>query len=135
MEAFTLTAPGNELSLSNRPLLCLSYDECSANLALYVYLYYFARLRVLALRDIFHREWNDTKLALMASGVWWVVLLTTLAYNFVHGPWANAAWFGKLVEGCQDFVAKSPHGSPLFEEFYERICADLGKPPRGSSNK
>ena len=124
-------ATGCELSLSNRPLICLQFDECSSSLAMYLYLAYKAHLRVVVLRDIYHREWNDVKLGLQWADVWWVVVLTTLAINLPHGPWGGSAWFHQMVEAMKDMVQRSPHGSPLFDEYDSAICRDRGADPSG----
>ena len=50
------------------PVLVLSFDEASTNLAATQFLGYKAGLRILWLRDIFHREWNDCLLALQNCG-------------------------------------------------------------------
>ena len=38
-------------------------------------------LRFVAMRDVFHREWNDVKLAPGDEQVWWVILLITMVFN------------------------------------------------------
>eukprot|EP00974_Lingulodinium_polyedra_P089510 8679701-Lingulodinium_polyedra.AAC.1 len=48
------------------------------------YLGYAKGVRLLALRDVFHREWNGISFALKAVGVW-AVVLTTIAYNPLGG--------------------------------------------------
>ena len=125
---FTREAAGAETPLCDRPLMSLHYDECSANLAMYLYMAYALKMRVVAFRDIFHREWNDVRLALQSAGVWWAVLLSTLIFNFPHGPWEGSAWFGQLVQGITDFAKRSPAGSPLLDEFWSAICRDGGGP-------
>eukprot|EP00974_Lingulodinium_polyedra_P023188 2238155-Lingulodinium_polyedra.AAC.1 len=69
---------------------------------------------MVALRDPFHREWNDTKLALQRAGCWWAVLLTTVVYNMAYGPWESKSWFHKLQEGAQEYWAKATPGDLLF---------------------
>eukprot|EP00974_Lingulodinium_polyedra_P058590 5641606-Lingulodinium_polyedra.AAC.1 len=46
-------------SLLDLPVLALHYDEGSPGLAMYHWMAYAGSLRVVGLRDIFHREWND----------------------------------------------------------------------------
>ena len=80
-ENFTTSPPGNDGELSDKPLLCLHFDECSSNLGMFLFMLYTLPLRLVAFRDLFHREWNDIKLALQAAGVWHAVLLSTLIFR------------------------------------------------------
>ena len=64
---------GDARPLGERPLLVLSFDEASPNMAMFFYMAYHLRLRVVAIRDVFHREWNDAKLAVKGADLWWVV--------------------------------------------------------------
>jgi len=44
---------------ASRPLLVTPFDECSANLSWANWLAYSQDIRIIAIRDIYHREWND----------------------------------------------------------------------------
>ena len=99
--SFLRHAPGFENPLQDRPLLVLWYDECGSNLSLYSWLAWHHQMRIVGVRDIYHREWNDTKLCLQASNLWGTVLLMTVVFNMVYGPWSGAGWFCKLQEGMQ----------------------------------
>eukprot|EP00974_Lingulodinium_polyedra_P040874 3928536-Lingulodinium_polyedra.AAC.1 len=68
--AFAPDAPGSADPLPSRPLLCLHYDEASSNLSLIMWMVYKAQMRVFPCRDIFHRQWNDTQLAVKQAGLW-----------------------------------------------------------------
>ena len=72
--------------LRDRPLLVLHFDEGSPNLAAGQWLLYKAEVRMCFIRDVFHREWSDTCLAAKASGLWHVVLLTSVLHNLPYGP-------------------------------------------------
>ena len=129
LSAFTREAPGMDASFSRRPLLTLHYDECSVNLSLWAWAAYCKQMRIMAIRDVFHREWNDVKLALKAAGLWWVVLLTTIAFILPFGAWKGSSWFEQMKEAIADQVARSPHGSILVDELCEGLCRDQGATP------
>eukprot|EP00974_Lingulodinium_polyedra_P030085 2897503-Lingulodinium_polyedra.AAC.1 len=63
---------------------------------MYLWLGYAARARVLAVRDIFHREWNDVCLSLKGAGVWSTVVMTSVLFNLPYGPWEGQSWWGQL---------------------------------------
>ena len=60
------------------PTLSLSYDECSANLAMVGFLTDYLGLRILGIRDIFHNEWNDVCCASKSCGLRWAIGLTSI---------------------------------------------------------
>ena len=127
--------PTGEFSpLASRPLLVLCQDEGSPGFAMVWFLLYKTKARVLSLRDPFHRFWNDVCAALKGCGLWWPVLLTTVAFNFTHGPWAGAAWWEKLVGGAREYFQLEDVDSPLFSSFYAAICRDKGLPAVGTTS-
>ena len=68
-------------------------DEASPSYAMWWYLFFHCRLRMVLVRDVFHRQWNDAKLTLIRKGLWWVVLLTTVMFNMPFGPYdARSFW-------------------------------------------
>eukprot|EP00974_Lingulodinium_polyedra_P100409 9725997-Lingulodinium_polyedra.AAC.1 len=79
-------------------------------------------------RDIFHREWNDCTQAIKHSGLWWVILLTTMAWNLCYGPWEGCAWYEKIKGGASEFFALERATNPLFSALYGRICQDQKLP-------
>eukprot|EP00974_Lingulodinium_polyedra_P041032 3943298-Lingulodinium_polyedra.AAC.1 len=96
------------------------------------WLTYSAGLRVLGLRDVFHREWNDTKAAVKAGGLWWVVVWTIVVYNLPYGPWDGGSWWQKMLEASQAAQQHSGPSGLLFGAFYPKICADRGDAPTGT---
>eukprot|EP00974_Lingulodinium_polyedra_P094481 9158313-Lingulodinium_polyedra.AAC.1 len=84
---------------------------------------YQAKLRVLGIRDIYHREWNDTTLALKACSLWYVVLLTAMAMNLPYGPWDGSAWMGKMVESAQTMRDRTMPGE-LWARLHDLIQKD-----------
>eukprot|EP00974_Lingulodinium_polyedra_P073363 7102802-Lingulodinium_polyedra.AAC.1 len=127
-----LPQPGADLPLLAKPLLVLVQDEGSPNTAVYWYLRGALGLRVHLVRDVFHREWNDCKLALHRSKLWGVVLLMMLSFNVAYGPWEGAVWFAKVSEGARDLFSKLRSSDPLWRCFYEAICHDKSEPCTGS---
>ena len=133
LDTYTNEAGGNDEDVSGKPLLVLHFDEASSNLALFCWMYYHLRLRVIGMRDIFHREGNDVLLALKSSGLWYVILITTVVFNLPCGPWDGAGWWHKLIESARDFVELCPDGSRLFDELYAGLCKDEGSTPYGGT--
>jgi hypothetical protein len=108
------------------PTLVLHMDEGSIGFASPWYLQYHLDMRVVFARDPFHREWNDVRGALAASGLWWVILLTTNAFNLTYGPWEGAAWYEKLKLGAAEYCGLERATNPLFSAMYPSICRDKG---------
>ena len=80
-------SPDAFLPIQDRPLLVFSMDQGSVGYSAWWFFSYHLQGRTVLLKDVFHREWNDCKLAIQSSKLWWVVLLTTAAYNLCYGPW------------------------------------------------
>ena len=70
----------------------LSMDQASTGFAAIWFLNHHLCLRLVAMYDPFHREWNDTKNAIRDEGFWWVILMSTFVYNMPHGPWESCAF-------------------------------------------
>ena len=109
------------------PTLILHLDEGSPGYALMWFLMYGLPMRVVAMRDPLHRQWNDARLALSRSRHWWIVQLTSTCINLPFGPWDGSAWWERLVSQAQDFAVRSTQWSPLFMSLYSLICKDLGE--------
>ena len=107
------------------PVLVLHLDEGSPAFAMCWFLSFHTKTRIVFIRDIFHREWNDVRLALGDSNAWWIVLLTTVVYNLPYGPWDSQAWWGKMQDASTDYQARAGPTSPLFMVLYEEICQDF----------
>ena len=138
LAAFLPTAPGEgqpPVALSRRPCLVLSFDEGSPNLALSYWLLYKARIRALAIRDVFHREWNDCQGAVKGAGLWWVVIATTLIYNLGYGPWQGSAWFHRMSESASDMVHRAGAQGELFRRLVADIVRYRGGTPTGTQEQ
>eukprot|EP00974_Lingulodinium_polyedra_P033763 3246390-Lingulodinium_polyedra.AAC.1 len=90
-------------------------DEGSVGIAAWWFMAHHLPCRTLLVKDIFHRQWNDAQMAIRGSGLWWVVLLTTMAYNLCYGPWEGSGWFSKVVDGAREYFGKERTQSPLFQ--------------------
>ena len=123
------------MPLHCRPTLVLHFDEASPNIVMYCWLLYHMGLRVMAVRDVFHREWNDVQLAVKATGLWHVVLLSSLAFNLPYGPWDGSKWSHLMLEAARDLCAHEDVAGPLFSAFYELICQDRGETPSTLAHK
>ena len=121
---FMEDAEGSTGDLCKRSVLVIFLDEASTNMAMAMWLQYKVRLRMIFIRDVFHREWNDVSLAVRHTGLWWVVLLSSLAFNLPFGPWDGSGWWEQLKEGARDLLANAPHGGPLFDALYSALCKD-----------
>ena len=106
--------------------LVLHMDEASPGYAMYWFLALKMKLRIVVIRDVFHREWNDVRLALSGSGVWWAVLLTIVAWNMPFGPFASGRFWEMMQDAVRLLVARSGFSNPTFRALYALICNDLG---------
>lgn len=122
-------APAPKVPPTELPTLILQEDEGSVGYSLHWYLLYQQRLRFVHFRDIYHREWNDVKLAIKSCGLWWAVLLSSVALNIHWGPWLTQAWFQKHKEGADEFFRKCTPADPLFLHFYEELAREQGIEP------
>ena len=134
LSAFTRFARDTVLCLSKRPLLVLFFDECSVNLAAVNWAAYKGQLRIIGIRDIFHRENNDVSLALKRADLWHVVILTTVVFNLPYGPWQGSAWFSQMQDAARDLLKRAPTGGRLFDFLYEAIARDRKETPTGTTH-
>ena len=63
------------------------------------------------MRGTYHREWNDTKLAVQRTGLWWVVLLTTISFP------AFATMIPALYSQTKERVVEQLKGQYGFKRF------------------
>eukprot|EP00974_Lingulodinium_polyedra_P018251 1765395-Lingulodinium_polyedra.AAC.1 len=93
------------------------------------------KLRVLLVRDIFHREWNDVRAAAKSSDLWWAVLLSTMVFNLSYGPWEGAAWHEKLKGSALELQAKVSPNDRFFQAFFPNLCRDRNIPVDGTTGQ
>lgn len=81
--------------------------------------------RATTTEDPWHRCCNDIKEAMVASGVWLVVLEHSVVYNTPTGPWSSGS-FGAQIRGATvDFFEVNSFMCEPFRIFYSRIASDL----------
>ena len=71
----------------------LSMDDACHSYAMSLSFDLICRLWIVLTRDVFHTECNDVKLGLAPAGVWYVVVLTTVAFDMLHGPYLSGAFW------------------------------------------
>ena len=113
----------------------LHMDEGSPAFAMTWFLCFHLNARFAAVRDAFHQEWNDIRLALGEQKLWWVVLLTTMVYNSPYGPWKSTKWCGVVTGSAVSYTAFAKWTSPLSNVLYELICEDQGIAPSGRAEQ
>ena len=96
---FDMTVPENPKS---SPLCVFHFDEGPKDLPAFWYLPA-KGYRVLPLNDVLHRTSRDMGDAAKASGNWSMVLDTSAALNYDHGPFMSCANFAKNVEAAEDY--------------------------------
>lgn len=105
--------------------LVLHLDEGSPAYSMTWFLVFSCRLRMIPIRDIHHRIWNDIKNSINDAGLWHIILLTTVVFNMPFGPWDGGAWFVKMKEQSEEMMQSLSPSNPLFDALYELICIDL----------
>ena len=87
LKAFADSPTGRQQALvGERKLLVLHMDEGSVGFSGTWYLQYKAGVRCAAIRDIYHREWNDATLALVDCALQWVVQQYGVICNLPRWP-------------------------------------------------
>ena len=119
--------------LSIPPTLVLHLDEGSPAYSMTWFLSHHKDLRIMAQRDIYHREWNDIELALSGAMLWHVVILMFVVFNMPFGPWESHAWWNKIRESAERMLETMHPSNPLFSAFYGLICKDLDLDKRGTA--
>ena len=80
------------------------------------------RVRGARARDRSHKTANAIKLASVESGDFLTVLETTVANNYLHGPFKGNANINAVFLHGRRWVKHSTHRNPLFQQFYGAIC-------------
>lgn len=116
-----------------RPTLVLFGDEGSLGYSMNWYLVYYVGLRLLPVRNTFHRQCNDCKLAVSDFGLWCVIQLATIPFNLNFGPWESTAWFSNIVQMAERLLETIDAANPQHTALYALICKDMGHyEPKGS---
>ena len=117
-----------------KPTLVLTGDEGSPGYCMNWFLNYWQGVRLLPVRDWFHRRWNDCKLSVSDAGLWFVVQLATIPFNLNFGPWEGCAWFARTKVMSEELIQSLTPDNPLYSALYELMCQDLQIPPEGTAN-
>ena len=78
-------------------------------------------------RDRAHKVTNAIKLSAVESGLYVVILETTVAWNLPSGPWEGDAVFASLVEAGSSYLNTSDHHDVLFQLLYPDIALETGR--------
>ena len=79
--------------------------------------------------DVFAHDCHaSVRSAIVAAGLWLVVLEVALSINFMHGPFGGAGNFADLSgAGVEYFqMVEEQDDDELFDAFYKPIAKDLG---------
>ena len=104
-------------------LLITGYQE-GKQWAGFNYLKYKMQLNFEAMRDPYHRRWNDMLATIMRSCFFSVYYHTTLIMNNRFGPWENCAWWRQLQELSADLGNMLEPNCPLLMRLWPDIQMD-----------
>jgi hypothetical protein len=113
------------IPLEQLPLLVLTEDEHSVNMAAQWYLLYVKRLRMATWPDPWHRLWNDCMEGVKAAGFNLIIQLTTLCMNLPYGPWEGQKFFHEVAEAGADLLQLVDAEDPLLLDLAPQIAAEL----------
>lgn len=117
-----------ELPKSVRPELHMMSDCGSVGFAMGLWLYTRGRCRGSFSTDVFaHDTHNSVQGAIVASGLWLVVLEVALVLNFTCGPFGSDANWEDLKSASLDCYAFMDTDDQMFDTFYYPIARDLNK--------
>ena len=111
-----------------KPTLVFTGDEGSPAYSMIWFLVYWQGVRLLPVRDWFHRRWNDCKNSVSDAGPWYVVQLAATPFNFNFGPWEGCAWFARIKVMAQSLMQSLTPSNPLYtgEPRYHSIVGSHG---------
>eukprot|EP00438_Fugacium_kawagutii_P036662 Skav236023 [mRNA] locus=scaffold1524:87232:91566:- [translate_table: standard] len=129
----TVAAPmvPDHIDLAKLPVLVSISDQGPVNVPALNYLMYSKQALLLTSQwDVFHRCWNDIKLAGKRSlgGIWNVVLQLTLLFNVNYGPFGSGSWFHKKRSTLEEFLATHSYTSSCFDQYQGLICLERRMP-------
>lgn len=95
--------------------LSLSIDQGSDGWSAANYLLYHERAAIVVVKDLHHRLWNDTWLALSRSQWRPFMTLAMTTLNMDHGPWSSHRWFEEGVAVCRAYQEIAGPDCALFQ--------------------
>lgn len=113
------------------PRLVLSLDQGSDNLAMAHALQYGESfdLNLSVFWDFSHAGWNDVRASLKACGRWGWFLVSMVAFNSLHGPWAECGFYEKMRAGANEYLlmlSREGTDCPLLSFYLEEILVESG---------
>lgn len=107
------------------PTCTVAVDQGSDGWGALHFLAYKANACVLVLKDMNHRLWNDTWLALQDAGMKPLIVMMMVVINSDHGPWQDAKWMEEAREAAWLYSRQASTECPLFEGFFEGMVGDM----------
>lgn len=124
-------APGGALGVGRGGMLGLNIDQHSVGWCAVNFMKYGLGLKVEATPDVFHRCWNDVKLAMGRSGWWESVLLSSIWINVNFGPWGGAKFWRETQGAAEEyFKHNASETCGLFLALLPHIAVDRGEEER-----
>ena len=74
--------------------------------------------------DNSHRCNNDLQGALRSTGLWSTFLVMMILWSVSYGPFHSAAWWRKVQEHGEEYMAKVDSSDALFQAMLPRIASD-----------
>lgn len=127
VEQFPLgrTFSAQDLPIAPRSL-AIAADEQATQWSALNFLCWKLRLTMTMTGDVFHRSFNDIKLAVRRSGMWTIYCQALIHRNIAYGPWQNAAWFNLMMEEAGQLAEKMSDTDPLLMKLWPLILQDRG---------
>ena len=109
--------------LHTRPMITVAVDQGGDGWSGLHYLQS-KRARLTMVNDTSHRVWNDTQLGLQDCRLYTQCLLTTIAMNLDHGPWAGARWWEEIKQSAKDYTRLGSPQCPIFKSLLPQIMKE-----------
>jgi len=107
--------------------LIMSIDQGSTGFCASWFMQYRLGIHLVVLPDIYHRCWNDLKMAIIKTGWHSHIVETTFLLNSLHAPWGTCRWFKELQEAALDYHKSTTHLDPLWQAFALPMLNDTGE--------
>lgn len=104
--------------------MTISGDEDATQWSVFNFLLWKLCLCMWPLNDVFHRSYNDIKLAVRRAGLWSAYVHSIVYYNISYGPWQNCSWFHQMVDEAGVLSSRCGPSDPLLLKLWPEICLD-----------
>lgn len=118
-----------------RPVLSLTHDRASNNLAAVNFMKHELHMRLVTQSDPFHDTWNDVRLALQGAKAWNIVLGTGHVFNVLCGPWGSSAFFRQAQSMCEEHTQTMAATDELYCHLYPDFARDMRLPGDSDSQE